>query len=74
MASLSILVNKSTFGICACQCLVFSPPARLCSHPTDMLAGEMYLLTSINLTVLQAFETSFTKNELMEKRMFLFSE
>ena len=49
--------------------LCFPLPAKLCSHPAARLAGEMYLLTSINPAVLQAFtshgtpvnETSFNR-------------
>ena len=63
--------------------LCFSLPAKLCSHPADRLAGEMYLFTSINLAVLWALtsqrthvnETSFTMKESPGKEhLSLFSE
>ena len=59
--------------------LCFSLSAKRCSHLADRLAGEMYLLTSIDLAVLLALtsqgtpvnETSFTMNESTEKRIFV---
>ena len=52
LAAFSIFMNKWIFGICAFHCLRFFLPAKPCSHPGDRMAGEMYLLTSINIAVL----------------------
>ena len=41
-------MNKWTFGFVHFTVLCFSLSAKLCSHPADRLAGEMYLLTFIH--------------------------